>query len=113
MSDYNITKKDSNRRYDVLDEIKVGENEDMLVIHGADIDSDEQSFIFQHYGYQMLTPQRSKIIADLLVAKDERIAELEAALKPLMAINTLYVSPQIASVINSVRNALEDKQCLD
>ena len=38
-----------------------------------------------------------------------RIAELEAALKPLMAINTLYVSPQIASVICSVRKVLEKK----
>lgn len=38
-----------------------------------------------------------------------RIAKLEAALKPVSELNSLYVSPEVAAIIRATRAALENK----
>ena len=44
-----------------------------------------------------------------LKKRDARIAELEAALKPVSELNALYVSPEVAAIIRAARAALEKK----
>ena len=68
----------------------------ILFMEGIGVMSDD--LMFEGNGYI------KKLEADI-EAQARRIAELEAALKPVSELNALYVSPEIARVIRAARAA--------